>query len=150
DEAREVEGIDDQYGDRQIEKGKAEQQRAEPERAAEPQAHGALSRSMKRCASNSGNVSTTTSAIATAAAAGQSTLSKNSCHSILPTISVPGPPNKSGITNSPTAGMKTSKAPAAMPGSDSGRITARKARHGRAPRSAAASRRLSSSRDNTP
>ena len=70
---------------------------------------------------------------------------KNSSHNTLPIISVSVPPKRSGITNSPTAGMNTSRQPATMPGSDSGRVTVRKAANGLAPRSAAASSRLVSS-----
>ena len=48
------------------------------------------------------------------------------------------------MTNSPTIGMKQSSAPAAMPGSDSGRVTSQNAFQRGQPRSAAASKRLSS------
>ena len=74
-----------------------------------------------------GPTSSTSRQIATAEASGQSALVKNSSHSTLPIISVSVPPSRSGITNSPTAGMKTSRQPATMPGSDSGRVTVRKA-----------------------
>ena len=56
------------------------------------------------------------------------------------------PPEQGGITNSPTAGMKTSMEPAMMPGAESGRVIAKNAFTGRQPRSAAASRRVGSSR----
>jgi hypothetical protein len=46
---------------------------------------------------------------------GQSRLLKNSSHSTRPIISASGPPSSAGITNSPTAGMKTSMQPAMMP-----------------------------------
>src|SRR5205814_1130505 len=149
-EPRAVEGINDEQRDRQVQKREPEEERAEAKQAAAARDHAAASRSRKRSATRSGSINITTNAIAIAAAAGQSTLSKNSCHSILPTISVPGPPNRSGMTNSPTAGMKTSRQPAATPGSDKGRITSRNTRRGRAPRSAAASTRLSSRRDRLP
>ena len=48
------------------------------------------------------------------------------------------------MTNSPMIGMKQSSEPATMPGSDSGTVTARNARHGGQPRSAAASSSVSS------
>ena len=79
------------------------------------------------------------SAIATALATGQSRLLKNSVQSTLPIISVPGSPSSAGITNSPTAGMNTSRQPAMIPGIDSGSVTLRNDSHGRLPRSAAAS-----------
>ena len=59
---------------------------------------------------------------ATAEDTGQSRLAKNSFHSVLPIISVCEPPSRSGMTNSPTAGMKTSRQPATTPGSDSGKV----------------------------
>ena len=64
---------------------------------------------------------------ATAEASGQSRLAKNSFHSVLPIISVSEPPSRSGMTNSPTAGMKTRKQPAMTPGSDSGKVIFQKA-----------------------
>ena len=76
---------------------------------------------------------------ATADATGQSRLLKNSSHSVLPIISVSEPPSRSGMTNSPTAGMKTSRQPAMTPGSDSGKVIFQKALIGGQPRSAAAS-----------
>ncbi len=85
------------------------------------------------------------SAIATALATGQSRLLKNSVHSTLPIISMPGSPSSDGITNSPTAGMNTSMQPATMPGFDSGRVILRKACQGLQPRSAAASSSVRSS-----
>ena len=92
-----------------------------------------------------GSTSTTSITIATAEATGQSRFEKNSFHSTEPIISVFGPPSSAGITNSPTAGMKTSSAPAMIPGSDSGSVTVRKVTKGRAPRSAEASSSASSS-----
>ncbi len=50
------------------------------------------------------------------------------------------------MTNSPTAGMKTSAQPATMPGIDNGNVIATNTRHGGAPRSAAASFNVRSSR----
>ena len=82
---------------------------------------------------------TSSNAIATALATGQSRLLKNSVHSTLPIMSMPGSPSSEGMTNSPTAGMNTSMQPATMPGIDSGSVILRNAFHGRQPRSAAAS-----------
>ena len=76
---------------------------------------------------------------------GQSLLLKNSSHSTRPIISVSGPPSSSGMTNSPTQGMKTSIEPAMMPALDSGTVTFQNATQGVAPRSAAASSRRKSS-----
>ncbi len=82
-----------------------------------------------------GTISSNSIAIATAEAAGQSRLLKNSPHSTRPIISVFGPPSISGITNSPTAGIITSMQPATMPGRDIGKVMVANAFHGRAPRS---------------
>src|SRR5205085_2069136 len=91
DQTRGVERIGDEHGDRQIEKAKAERERAQAkDRLAATALHAA--RSARRCATRSGSVTTATSATATAEAAGQSTLSKNSCHNSFPIISVSGPP----------------------------------------------------------
>ena len=92
-----------------------------------------------------GTTSTTSMAMATARRVGQSRLEKNSSQSTRPIISVSGPPSSAGITNSPIAGMKTSMEPAMMPGIESGSVTWKKVASGRAPRSAEASSRLSSS-----
>src|SRR3546814_3881313 len=89
-----------------------------------------------------GMTSTSSRRTATAEESGQSRLLKNSLHSVLPIIRVSDPPSRSGMTNSPTAGMKTRKQPAMMPGSDSGTVTNQNAFMGRQPRSAAASSRL--------
>ena len=78
---------------------------------------------------------------ATAQAIGQSLLLKNSSHSTRPIISVCGPPSSSGMTYSPTQGMKTSIEPAMMPACDSGTVTFQNAVQALAPRSAAASSR---------
>jgi hypothetical protein len=92
-----------------------------------------------------GTTTTTSMAMATEAARGQLAAVKNSSQRTRPIISVSGPPRRDGMTNSPMAGMKTSMEPAMIPGSDSGRVTERKVRSGRAPRSAeASSRELSS------
>src|SRR3546814_17377834 len=69
-----------------------------------------------------GMTSTSSSSTATAEDSGQSRLLKNSLHSVLPIISVSEPPSRSGMTNSPIAGMKTRKQPAILPGSDSGTV----------------------------
>ena len=76
---------------------------------------------------------------ATADAIAQSLLLKNSSQSTRPIISVPGPPSSSGMTYSPTLGMKTSMEPATMPFFDKGTVTSQNAFHGVAPRSLAAS-----------
>ena len=76
---------------------------------------------------------------ATAEDSGQSRLLKNSDHSVLPIISVSEPPRRSGMTNSPVAGMKTRKHPAITPGSASGNVICQKALVGGEPRSEAAS-----------
>jgi hypothetical protein len=54
-------------------------------------------------------------------------------------MSASGPPSSAGITNSPTAGMKTSMQPAMMPVMVSGTVMRKNALTGRQPRSAAAS-----------
>ncbi len=82
---------------------------------------------------------TSSSSTATADETGQSRLLKNSFQSVLPIMSVSEPPSRSGITNSPTAGMKTRKQPAMTPGSDRGNVTCQNAFHGGQPRSSAAS-----------
>ncbi len=61
--------------------------------------------------------------MAVAEATGQSLLVKNSSHSVWPIISELEPASRSGITNSPTIGMKQSSTPAPTPGSDSGNVT---------------------------
>ena len=86
-----------------------------------------------------GITSTNSITIATALATGQSRLLKNSSHSTRPIISESGPPSSAGITNSPTAGMKTSMQPAMMPALVSGTVIRTNALTGRQPRSAAAS-----------
>ena len=65
--------------------------------------------------SASGTRSSSTITQVTAEAIGQSVLLKNSFHITRPIISVLAPPSISGITYSPTAGMKTSMAPAITP-----------------------------------
>src|SRR3954462_15099147 len=84
------------------------------------------------------------STTAGAAAPGQSRLPKNSSHSVCPIIAVEDEPSRSGMTNSPTIGMKQSSVPAMMPGNDSGPVTAKNGRQGGLPRSAAASSSVSS------
>ncbi len=98
--------------------------------------------SVRRCSrsySNSGGTSSSSSATAAADATGQSLLVKNSSHSVCPIIIEPEPARRSGITNSPTIGMKHNSAPAPTPGSDSGNVTSQNASRGEAPRSLAAS-----------
>jgi hypothetical protein len=68
-------------------------------------------------------------------------LLKNSSQRVRPIICVCGPPSSSGITYSPTHGMKTSIAPATMPARESGTVIFQKAVHAVAPRSEAASSR---------
>src|SRR5699024_9818847 len=144
DQAAFIEGIDDQRDDRSVEEGKAEAERREEEPVA---AHQAPSRRrLIRWNSMMGLTSTSSSAMATAAATGQSRLPKNSSQRTRPIIRLSGPPSREGITNSPTAGMKTSREPAMIPGSESGRVTVTKAFHGRQPRSCAASPRSGDSR----
>ncbi len=87
--------------------------------------------------------------MATAEAAGQSRLAKNSVQMVLPSIRVDEPPSRSGITNSPTMGMKQSRAPAARPGRERGKVTRQKAQVGVQPRSVAASSRAGSWRSST-
>ena len=67
-------------------------------------------------------------------------------HSTLPIMMVRDEPSSSGMTNSPTAGMNTSRKPASTPGKDNGKVMVRNARQGRAPRSPGASSRLKSMR----
>src|ERR1700712_2853276 len=95
----------------------------------------------------SGASSRTSSTTAVAEATGQSLLVKNSSHSVWPIIMRSEPASKSGITNSPTMGMKHSKTPAPTPGSDSGNVTSQNALKREQPRSAAASSSASSSFD---
>ena len=82
--------------------------------------------------------------IAVAEATGQSRLVKNSSHSVCPIIIWSEPAKRSGITNSPTIGMKHSTAPATTPGNDSGTVISQNAFAREQPRSAAASSRAGS------
>src|SRR5262249_22274556 len=150
-QARTLERVEGKQQDRCVKEAKPQCQCHEPEpaRCSTPD-HAACTRSRNRWAARIGIVNIAISATATAAATGQSRLLKNSSHSTLPIIKVSGPPSRSGITNSPTAGMSTRSEPAAIPGNDNGRVTPRNARNGRAPRSAAASMRLLSSADKLP
>jgi len=77
--------------------------------------------------------------IATAEAIGQSRLLKNSCQSTFPIIKVSGPPSNSGITYSPTEGIKTSIEPATTPFFESGKVMLKKVFQGGAPKSSDAS-----------
>src|SRR5262249_11921979 len=70
---------------------------------------------------------------------------KHPAESRRPHIGLLGPPRSEGMTNSPTAGMKTSIEPAMTPGSESGSVMSKKARRGVLPRSPAASSRIGSS-----
>src|SRR5690606_14610647 len=146
DQLRLVEAVDHQEQDRDVEKREPERDRGgvEPAEAS----HRAASRSFSwlRWNSTIGTTSTSRRTTATADETGQSRLAKNSNQSVLPIISVSEPPSRSGITNSPVAGMNTRKQPASTPGSDSGKVICQKARKGRLPRSAAASSSVWSSR----
>jgi hypothetical protein len=57
---------------------------------------------------------------------------------VWPIIAVREPPSRSGMTNSPTAGMKHNSAPAITPGADSGTVTSQNAFQRGQPRSVAA------------
>src|SRR5690606_3048249 len=144
DEPARVEGIDDERQDRRVEEHEADH--GDDGGEADP-AHQrpASSRSPRVRMNMIGTTTATSMAMATAAATGQSRLAKNSFQRTRPIISVSGPPRSSGMTNSPIAGMKTSMKPATMPGSVSGSVTRRNVTEARAPRSAEASSRLSSS-----
>src|SRR4051794_20615788 len=74
------------------------------------------------------------STTASADATGQSRLPKNSSHSVCPIIAVDDEPSRSGMTNSPTIGMKQSSDPAAMPDSESRHGHLKNRGQGRAPR----------------
>src|SRR5205814_2537023 len=113
-ESRGIEGIDDQRDDGPVEKEVAEHEHGPGEDRAP--AHGGSSAMVRRIRAV-GSAKSASMAMATAEAAGQSRLLKNSSQSTLPIISVSGPPRSSGITNSPTAGMNTRSEPAATPGS---------------------------------
>src|SRR6185312_7806843 len=118
-----VEAVDHEQQDWDVEKRKAERdcRGVEPGEAG---SHRPASRSFCcwRWNRTIGMTSTSSSTTATAEASGQSRLLKNSLHKVLPIISVCEPPNRSGMTNSPTAGMKTSRQPAMTPGNDSGKV----------------------------
>ncbi len=77
--------------------------------------------------------------IAKALAIGQSLFTKNSSQIIFPKYSLSLPPSSSGITNSPTTGIKTNILPATIPGKDKGIITLKKVLKGFAPKSLEAS-----------
>src|SRR5690606_10227861 len=146
--ARGVERIHDHRKDRDVEEGVAGHHGRVQQRGTA--LHASASRSLRRFSKYSnrsvGSTISTSMAMVTAAASGQSRLVKNSIQSTRPMVSASGPPRMSGITNSPTAGMNTSSAPAMMPGIDSGSVTRAKACQGLAPRSSAASSRVKSSR----
>src|SRR5262249_40899369 len=129
-----VERVDDHQADRQIEEGVAEHE--DREGKARLAVHDPRSRLLACCRWDSaiGPTSRISRTIATADASGQSELVKNSSHSTLPIISVLVPPSRSGITNSPTAGMNTSRQPAMIPGRESGSVTVKNAAAGFAPR----------------
>src|SRR6185437_12989763 len=111
----------DHQGDGHVEEGVAKAEHGEGETCAAN--HQGCSRLFAcwRWKRTIGPTSSTSRQIATADASGQSALVKNSSHRTLPIISVSVPPKRSGITNSPTAGMKTIKQPATMPASDNGK-----------------------------
>src|SRR6185312_13695679 len=143
DQAAVVEGVHDHRQDGHVEKHEPEHERAAREGPPPPSSHASPSASSSlrstRCSSTMGTTSSRRIRIATPLATGQSRLSKNSSDSMRPIMIWSVRPSSVGITYSPTAGMKTSSDPAAMPGSDCGSVTRRKAVSGRAPRSAAAS-----------
>ena len=64
--------------------------------------------------------------MATADDRGQSRLVKNSSYRVRPIMSESSPPSNAGMTNSPSAGMNTSRLPAMMPGRERGRVISRK------------------------
>ena len=70
--------------------------------------------------------------MAKALAIGQSLFTKNSSQIIFPKYSLSLPPSSSGITNSPTTGIKTNILPATIPGKDNGIMTLKKVLKGRA------------------
>ena len=110
-EPRLVERVDDQRQDRDVQEREAEHQRRDPEPGATPAFIGAplrLGAPAQRWKIMIGITSSSSSAIATALATGQSRLLKNSVHSTLPIISDARAAEQRGITNSPTAGMNTS------------------------------------------
>src|SRR6266851_2342082 len=72
-------------------------------------------------------------------------LAKNSVHRVWPIMVASEPPSKSGTTNSPTMGTKHKRAPAPRPRNARGSVMTKKVFQRGQPRSAAASRRLSSS-----
>src|SRR6516165_11319267 len=82
---------------------------------------------------------------ATADATGQSRLLKNSIQMVWPIIGDSEPPSRSGMTNSPTIGIKHRSTPASMPDDDNGSVTSQKIFQRGQPRSAAASTSDSSS-----
>src|ERR1043165_5002776 len=89
----------------------------------------------------------TSSTAASADAAGQSRLPKNSSHSICPIIEVEDDPSRSGMTNSPVIGMKQSSTPATMPGADGATVPEKSVPQGGARRSAAAPSTTAASAD---
>src|SRR5271154_4757072 len=96
-------------------------------------------RRCNRSYNSNGASSSASNSTAAAEATGQSLLVKNSSHRVWPIISESEPASKSGITNSPTMGMKHSNTPAPTPGSDSGNVTSQNAHCCDEPRSEAAS-----------
>ena len=103
DQPRVVERVGHHQRDRQVEEGVAEGQHATkaggPGLAAPLPRLLALEEQMGRPAARAADRHR--------GGGGQSELGKNSSHSTLPIISVSVPPRRSGITNSPTAGMNT-------------------------------------------
>ena len=76
-------------------------------------------------------------ATATDEATGQSRFWKNSSASTRPIIGLSPRPMSEGITYSPVAGMKTSMAPATIPGTDKGSVMSLNTCQGLEPRSIA-------------
>ena len=127
---RGIERVDHQDHDRQIEEREPERERRDVEER-EPAHLMVLPRSRRAPqvarTARSAPPAEHSSTIAMADATGQSLLAKNSIHKVWPIIIVSEPPSRSGMTNSPTIGMKHSSAPAATPGSDSGSVTVQNA-----------------------
>src|SRR5262249_42384421 len=135
-----VEGIDHEDHDRQIQEPEPERQRGDVE-AGQPGLSHQCASSCRRCSGSyrrSGTTRTRSSTMALAEATGQSLFMKNSSHKVWPIISESDPASRSGMTNSPTMGMKQSSTPAPTPGSDSGNVTSQNTLSGGVPRSAAA------------
>ena len=112
----------------------------------EVEACGVCGISSLACRAKSHSPSITTARLTTAIAEpnGQSRFGPNCCWIALPSSAVFAPPSRSGITNCPVAGTKTSVMPAASPGMICGSTAWRKTFQPDAPRSRAASASLQS------